>query len=142
MPTLGGTRPGRYRTMNRYGRMAFDHVRQHEPKSFAALPDPTSHFSRLGEEIEGGITALTEQLLGPIQEGESLEDYRQRSYQARRQAEEIVLAETVWTEPEAGPTSEDEHVLAYRARLSMVSRTLSSVDRDWLDPTPDPPTQP
>ena len=127
--------------MNRYGRMAFDHARQHQPKSFAALPDPTSHFSRVGEEIEGGITALTEELLGPIRDGESLEDYRQRSYQARRQAEEIVLAATVWTEPEPGPTSEDEQVLAYRAGLSMVSRTLSSIDRDWSDLPPESPAQ-
>ena len=126
--------------MNRYGRMAFDHARQHQPKSFAALPDPTSHFSRLGEEVEARITALTEELLGPTGEEESLEDYRQRSYQARRQAEEIVLAATVWTEPEPGPTSEDEQVLAYRARLSMVSRTLASADRDWTElPAEQPP---
>jgi len=128
--------------MNRYGRMAFEYARQHQPKSFAALPDPMSHFSRIGEETERGITALSEELLGTMSDGESLEDYRQRGYQARRQAEEIVLAERVWKEPEPVPTSEDEQVLAYRARLSMVSRTLSSIDRDWSNLPPESPSQP
>ena len=119
--------------MNRYGRMAYDHASQHQPKSFASMADPIDHFSRLGEEVENRVTTLRDQLLGSLRPSESLEDYRQRSYQARRQAEEVVLAEMVWTEPEPTTHPDDDQVLAYRSQLAMVSRALASADRDWIE---------
>lgn len=128
--------------MNRYGRLAYEHTSQHRPKSFASMTDPSGHFSRLGEEVEARITQLRDQLLGFQRPGESLEDYRQRSYQARRQAEEVVLAEEVWTEPEAATTPEDDETLAYLAQLAMVSRALASADRDWTDGGPETPHRP
>lgn len=128
--------------MNRYGRMAYDHASQHQPKSFASMTDPLDHFSRLGEQVENRITALRDDLLGSPRPSETSEDYRQRGYQARRQAEEIVLAEMVWTEPEPTTHPEDDQVLAYRSRLAMVSRTLSSADRDWTEVTAEPPPRP
>ncbi len=129
--------------MNRYGRLAHDHTSQHRPKSFASMADPTGHFSSLGEEVEARITQLRDQLLGAERPGESLEDYRQRSYQARRQAEEVVLAEEVWTEPEAAATTpEDDETLAYLAQLAMVSRALASADRDWSGVPAETPPRP
>lgn len=128
--------------MNRYGRLAYDHTRLHRPKAFAAMTDPVGHFTRLGEEVEHRVTTLRDQLLGSLGPNESLEDYRQRSYQARRQAEEVVLAEMVWTEPEPATHPDDDQILAYRSQLAMVSRTLASVDRDWANPPVEPPTQP
>lgn len=128
--------------MNRYGRMAYDHASQHQPKSFASMADPTAHFARVGEEVENRITTLRDQILGSLRPSETLEDFRQRGYQARRQAEEMVLAEMVWTEPEPASRPDDDGVLAYRSRLAMVSRTLASADRDWTEePTelPHPP---
>lgn len=128
--------------MNRYGRMAYDHTSQHQPKSFASMTDPLDNFSRLGEEVENRITTLRDDLLGSPRPSETPEDYRQRGYQARRQAEEIVLAEVVWTEPEPTTHPEDDQVLAYRSRLAMVSRTLASADRDWTEVTAEPPHRP
>jgi hypothetical protein len=127
--------------MNRYGRMAYDHASQHQPKSFASMTDPLDHFSRLGEEVENRITTLRDDLLGSPRPSETPEDYRQRAYQARRQAEEIVLAEMIWTEPEPTSHPEDDQVLAYRSRLAMVSRTMASADRDWTELT-EPPHRP
>lgn len=128
--------------MNRYGRMAYDHASQHQPKSFASMADPITHFSRLGEEVENRVTTLRDQLLGSLRPSESLEDYRQRSYQARRQAEEVVLAEMVWTEPEPTTHPDDDQVLAYRSQLAMVSRALASADRDWTEEPVELPPRP
>lgn len=128
--------------MNRYGRMAYDHASQHQPKSFASMTDPLDHFCRLGEEVENRITTLRDDLLGSPRPSETPEDYRQRGYQARRQAEEIVLAEMVWTEPEPTTHPEDDQVLAYRSRLAMISRTLASADRDWAEVKAEPPHRP
>ena len=128
--------------MNSYGRMAYDHASQHQPKSFASMTDPISHFSQLGEEVENRITTLRDQLLGAPRLGENLEDYRQRGYQARRQAEEMVLAEMVWTEPEPTTHPDDDQVLDYRSQLAMVSRTLASADRDWTEVPAEPPPRP
>ena len=128
--------------MNRYGRMAYDHASQHRPKAFASMADPISHFSQLGVEVETRITTLRDELLGPLQPSETLEDYRQRGYQARRQAEEIVLAEMVWTEPEPTTQPEDDEVLAYRSQLAMVSRALASADRDWTEVPAELPNRP
>lgn len=128
--------------MNRYGRLAYDHTRLHRPKAFAAMADPVEHFTTLGEEIQAQITTLRDQLLGSPHPTEGLENYRQRSYQAGRQAEEMVLAEMVWTEPEPTTHPEDDQVLAYRSQLAMVSRTLASADRDWSDPPAEPPPLP
>ena len=128
--------------MNRYGRMAYDHASQHRPKAFASMADPIDHFSRLGVEVETRITTLQDELLGPIQPSETLEDYRQRGYQARRQAEEMVLAEMVWTEPEPTTQPEDDEVLAYRSQLAIVSRALASADRDWTEVPAEMPNRP
>jgi len=122
--------------------MAYDHASQHQPKSFATMTDPIAHFSRLGEEVENRITTLRDQLLGSLHPTETLEDYRYRGYQARRQAEETVLAELVWTAPEPTTHPDDDQVLVYRSQLALVSRALASADRDWTDPPPEPPHQP
>lgn len=128
--------------MNHYGRMAYDHASRHQPKSFASMTDPMDYFSRLGEEVENRITTLRDQLLGSLRPAESLDDFRQRGYQARHQAEEMVLAEMVWTEPEPTTHPEDDQVLSYRSRLAMVSRTMASADRDWIEAPPEPPPRP
>ena len=128
--------------MNRYGRMAFDHTRQHRPKAFSSMADPASHFSQLGEEIESRINQLRDQMLGAPVPAETLEDYHQRSYQTRHQAEEIVLAEMVWTEPEPTTHPEDDQTLSYRSRLATASRALAFLDRAWTATPPEAPTEP
>ncbi len=128
--------------MNRYGRLAYHHTRLHRPKAFAAMADPVAHFTALGLEVEGQITDLRDGLLGFPREAESLEDYRQRSYQARRQAEEVVLAEAVWTPPEPASEAEDDDVLASRSQLAAASRVLASLDRDWTATSAEAPDRP
>lgn len=120
--------------MNRYGRMAYEHTRQHRPRAFASLTDPTEFFSTMGEEATAQITRLRDELLGAQRSAENLETYRRRSLQAQRQAEELVLAETVLLPAEADATqSEDERLLDYRARLADLSNALVTADQGWTD---------
>lgn len=127
--------------MNRYGRMAYDFTSQHRPRTLAAMTDPTGHFSRLGEEVQGRITHLRDQVLGSQRTGESLEDYRQRSYQAALQAEELVLGEEFWAEAEETVDPQDEEIPAYRSRLAATAQALVSADQSWADTPPEFPPQ-
>lgn len=122
--------------MNRYGQMAYNHTRRHRPTVFASLSDPAAHFSRLGEEIAARISCLRDELLGKPRPGENPEDYRQRSYQARRQAEELVLAETVWLPPEDKTGPEDDQTLAYRSQLATIAEAMAGADRTWTHTPP------
>jgi hypothetical protein len=97
--------------MNRYGQMAHDHNRQHQPDAYSQIPDPDALFTEAGEAITAEVTRLRDQILGPPRPGESPEDYRLRSYQALATAEELTLADHHLFQP--GPSSE--------------------VDEDWSD---------
>ncbi len=79
--------------MNRYGQMALDHNRQHQPDAYSQIPDPDVFFDEAGEAIAAGVTRLRDQILGPPHHGEDPEAYRIRSYQALATAEELVLAD-------------------------------------------------
>ena len=129
--------------MNRYGEMALHHWRRHRPRALAAMAHPTTHFTRLGDEVETRVGSLRDQILGAPRPGETAESYRLRSYQARRQATEVVLGELVWVEPEAGSEPEpwqdeaDPELAAYYARLDLVAQTLSSEPAAWTDTAPE-----
>ena len=129
--------------MNRYGQTALDHWRRHRPRVLAAMADPTDHFTRLGEETETRVGELRDQILGARRAGETLECYRLRSYQARSQAEEVVMAELVWVEAEPGNEPEpwedetDPELVAHYDRLDLVSRTLCADAAAWTDTPPE-----
>ena len=122
--------------MNRYGQMALDHWRTQRPLALTSLADPDRYFTGLGEQVETQVGDLRDQILGSQQPTEDLESYRLRSYQARRQAEEVVLADLVWTEPEAASDPEDEtdeELVAHYERLRLVSELLSGLPATWTD---------
>ena len=121
--------------MNNYGQTLFDHYRQHRPAQLARIADPIQHFTRVGEEIQAAVTDLRDQILGPAKPGENLEAYRHRSYQALRQAEELVLHETLTPPPllHAVTAEEDPEIRNYRARLGAVATTTSRLAADWTE---------
>ena len=94
--------------MNYYGEMARDHWARWLPARYAAIGDPDSYFSNLGNQAEARIDALADELAGNDQPGEGYLAKAGRLGQARRQAEEIVLQEMILLEPEpeAGPDEE------------------------------------
>ena len=114
--------------MNRYGRQAHNHYLQHRPDELARMADPAAHFTTIGDQAQMAITDLRDQILGTPEPTESPEDYRQRSYQALRQAEEIVLTDLL-----PPPESNDPAVPSTAPGLQILSETLSTLDADWTE---------
>ena len=94
--------------MNKYGAMAERHWRRWLPSRVAAMDDPTSFFSELGERVSERIEDLTMELAGDDPPGELYLDKVGRLNMARLRAEEMVLPETVLLPPESGAEEDDE----------------------------------
>ena len=123
--------------MNRYSRLALDHWLRHRPASLASMADPEGYFARLGATVEAQVIDERDRLLGERRAGEDLEAFRLRSYRARRQAEETVLAELVWAEPEpvTGEGEDDELLASYNRRLDLGEEILRGLE-DLADQAP------
>lgn len=94
--------------MNRYGVMAQKHWARWLPARYASIEEPASFFSDLGSQAAERIDALALSLAGDDQPGEGYLAKAGRLGQARRQAEEIVLAEMVLLAPEPGTDDEPQ----------------------------------
>lgn len=88
--------------MNQYGAMALRHWRAWLPTRFAQIGDPQEFFSTLGEQVANQIDETSRALAGPDLTDEDYLGKVGRLAVARKQAEEIVLAELVLLEPETG----------------------------------------
>jgi hypothetical protein len=116
--------------MDRYAQIALDHNRRHRPVAYSQIRDPERFFEEAGEQIAAEVTRLRDDLLGPIRAGETPEDYRHRSYQALRTAEELTLANHHLFQAE--PTSEtdsaedDPALEAHHRRLDQINRAINA----------------
>jgi len=88
--------------MNHYGTTAQRHWERWLPERYAAIQDPGSFFSTLGEEVARQIADLALDLAGDDPPGEDYLVKVGRLNMARLQAEEIVLREQVLLPPEPG----------------------------------------
>lgn len=88
--------------MDQYGEMARSHWARWLPRRFAAIEDPQSFFTELGEEAAERISDLAYQLAGEDQPGEGYLGKAGRLGEARHRAEQIVLAEMILLDPEPG----------------------------------------
>ena len=86
--------------MNQYGQMAQEHWAQWLPDRYAAIQDPVSFFSDLGQRTAERIDSLAAELAGDDQPDEGYLGKAGRLGEARHRAELIVLAEDVLLEPE------------------------------------------
>ena len=94
--------------MNEYGAIARQHWKRWRPASYAAIGDPGTYFTDLGEQAAGEIARLWAQMRA--QEGNPPgEDYLARAglNALRKRAEEIVLAELILLPPEPGTSGAD-----------------------------------
>jgi hypothetical protein len=98
----------RERPMNYYGSMARQHWARWLPQQYAAIEDPGSFFSDLGNRASDQIAELADQLAGDGSPAEGYLDRVGRLGQARRQAEEIVLAQMILLEPEPGADLDEQ----------------------------------
>ena len=94
--------------MNHYGVTAQRHWERWLPARYAAIQDPDSFFSTLGEEVAERIADLTLDLAGDDPPGEDYLVKVGRLNMARLQAEEIVLREQVLLSPEPGADPETD----------------------------------
>ena len=96
--------------MNHYGATAQRHWERWLPERYAAIQDPGSFFSNLGEEVARQIADLALDLAGDDPPGEDYLVKVGRLNMARLQAEEIVLREQVFLPPEPGadPDADDQ----------------------------------
>jgi hypothetical protein len=122
--------------MNRYGQVVLDFNRRHRPRAFAEVADPESFFSRAGETIEADVVRLRDEILGPQRPDEGPEEYRLRSYQALRTAEELVLADHWLMVPEQDADQNqdrtrdsDPELAGYYRDLAEIDQTLSEAHR-------------
>ena len=124
--------------MNRYGRMARHNYRSHLPDRLAAMADPASYFTRLGEQAQAAVTDLRDRILGAQRPGESPAGYRSRGRQAFRQAEEIALAELLTLPPahEEPDSVADPELESYRSDLALINDQLSRLAADWTTISP------
>ena len=92
--------------MNRYGAMARSHWARWLPHRYAAILDPDSFFSTLGQETARQIDELAAELAGDHPPAEGYLAKAGRLTAARSQAEEIILPQQVLLAPEP-ETSQD-----------------------------------
>lgn len=88
--------------MNQYGAMAQRHWARWLPERYAAISDPDSFFSNLGQEAATRIAGLAAELAGSDPPGEGYLVKVGRLNMARLQAEEVVLQELILLPPEPG----------------------------------------
>ena len=87
-------------SMNGYGVIAQRHWARWLPKQYAAISDPESFFTTLGEEVAWQIDDLTDDLVGDIQQNDSYITHVGRLFAARAIAEELILPQRVLPESE------------------------------------------
>ena len=92
--------------MNRYGVIARRHWARWLPRQYAAISDPESFFTTLGEEVARQIDDLTDELAGEIRQGDSYLARVGRLFAARAIAEELILPQRVL--PEAELAADDD----------------------------------
>lgn len=115
--------------MNEYGQRALDHDRIHYPERFATITDPQAHYLEVGERAQTAVTDLRDQLLGPQRTEETLDQYRGRSHQALRQAEELVLHEILTPAIEDASIPEE-----LSGSLHAMNDRLSQLATSWTEP--------
>jgi hypothetical protein len=93
--------------MNRYGRAALAHWREHLPGRYGMLPDPLAYFTRLGEKAERQAGELTDAMVlaGTPVDGETSEQRSRRLLAVQDEAEQVVLCELI--RPPAAPSPDD-----------------------------------
>lgn len=103
----------RLRAMDPYGRRAMDYVRENCPRQYAAIGDPVSFFSDLGERMRAQVSEAADALAqAPAPpEATTPEGWAQRVGEANvagLMTEERVFSEMVWTAFPSEVGDEDE----------------------------------
>jgi hypothetical protein len=96
-------------SVNRYGVMARQHWARWLPRQYAAIGDPDSFFTTLGEEVARQIDDLADDLAGEIGQGDSYLARVGQLVAARALAEELILPQRVLPRAEQAADDEQGH---------------------------------
>jgi len=108
--------------MNRYGTMMQRHWQQWLPEPYAAIRDPGTFFTVLGDLVAQQVDELADDLAGDDLPGEGYLAKVGRLSAARRQAEEIILPELVLLAPAGEEDDEDDVPATAQARPAVIGR--------------------
>jgi hypothetical protein len=97
-------------SMNRYGVIAQRHWVRWLQKQYAAISDPDSFFTTLGEEVAREIDDLADELVGEIKQSDSYLSHVGRLFAARAIAEELILPQRILPEAELAADDDREGV--------------------------------
>ena len=97
-------------SVNRYGVIAQRHWARWLPRQYAAISDPETFFTTLGEEAARQIDGLTDELVGEIIRSDSYLAHVGRLFAARAIAEELILPQRVLPEAELAADDDQEDV--------------------------------
>jgi hypothetical protein len=106
--------------MNRYGVVAQQHWARWLPRQYAAICDPDSFFTTLGEEVARQIDDLTDELISEIRQGEGYLAQVGRLFAACVVAEELILPQRVLPDPELTADDDQDDLLPESAERRMV----------------------
>ncbi len=107
-------------SMNRYGVIAQRHWVRWLPRQYAAISDPESFFTTLGEEVARQIDDLTDELVGEIKQSDSYLAHVGRLFAARAIAEELILPQRVLPEAELAADDDQKDVKPEHGERPMV----------------------
>jgi hypothetical protein len=123
-------------SMNRYGVIAQRHWARWLPKQYAAIIDPDSFFTTLGEKVAREIDDLTDELVGEIKQSDSYLAHVGRLFAARAIAEELILPQRVLSDPELAADDQDDTSEGRGKRPMVVNRdhpSWAEVDAEWQE---------
>lgn len=123
--------------MNQYATTARDYFRDHLPSRYSQIQDPDQFFQDLGQQIQNQVADLTPQLAGPDPAGEEYLAKLGRLNAAKRQAEELVMADLVYSQaPEHESEDLDPETAAYYGDLQETMQDLHRLTSTSLDDEP------
>lgn len=112
---------------------AREHWTRWAPSRLAALPDPETYFTDLGLQVETQVSDLAAMLAGTDPMGETFLQKVARLTAARRQAEEVVMAQLVWSADPELPLDEareefEQTTASWENLISWAERMQDSPD--------------
>jgi hypothetical protein len=106
--------------VNQYGVMARRHWARWLPRQYAAIGDPDSFFTALGEEVARQVDDLTDELAGETGQCDSYLARVGQIVSARAIAEELILHQRVLPQPELAADNDQEDIELERGERSIV----------------------
>jgi len=87
-------------SLDRYARMAHDHMRTYLPGRFSQIDDPEAYFTDLGAQVSDQVEEMWAAMTAQAPPEEGFLERAGRFNRSWMAAEEVVLADLVWLTPE------------------------------------------